>query len=154
MYPDARVTALIRDQAIPVRAHIKEQPGMWKRFGIRWTPTVLFLDPDGREQFRIEGYLPVDEFLGQLELGLGFAAVGVKDWAAAERHFSDAATKYPETEAGPAGVYWRGVARYSSSHDAKELQATARAFEERYQGTSWAKRASVWKRRDSGRAAA
>ena len=69
MYPDPRVVELITRDTIPVRAHIKEEPEMWKRFGARWTPTILFLDWDGREQYRVEGFLPADEFLGHLHLG-------------------------------------------------------------------------------------
>jgi thioredoxin-related protein len=154
VYPDPRVAELITRELIPVRAHIKEQPQMWKRFGTRWTPTVLFLDWEGKEQFRIEGYLPAEEFLGQIELGLGYISVADKDWQRAEEHFAVAADRYAQTEAGPEGLYWRGVARYSANHDGKELQATARAFENRYTNTAWAKRASVWKPKNSGRAAA
>jgi hypothetical protein len=154
VYPDPRVAELITRELIPVRAHIKEQPEMWRRFGTRWTPTILFLDSDGREQFRIEGFLPTEEFLGQLQLGLGYVAVSDKDWKKAEEHFATAAERYAQTAAGPEGLYWRGVARYSATKDAKELQATARAFESRYTDSAWAKRTSVWKPKDSGRAAA
>ena len=31
---------------------------------------MLILDPNGEERYRIEGYLPVEEFRAQLELGL------------------------------------------------------------------------------------
>lgn len=154
MYPDQRVAEIITRELIPVRAHIKEQPTMWPRFGARWTPTVLFLDHKGHVQHRVEGFLPTDEFLGQLHLGLGYAAVGVKDFAAAERHFATAASQYANTAAGPEGLYWKGVARYSASHDAKELQETARAFTERYTDSAWAKRTEVWRPKAPGKAAA
>ena len=154
MYPDPRVVELITRDTIPVRAHIKEEPEMWKRFGARWTPTILFLDWDGREQYRIEGFLPADEFLGHLHLGLGYVAAGEKDWTAAESHFATAAEQYANTSAGPEGMYWRGVSRYSATHDGNELRALARAFETRYSDTEWAKRASVWRPKDTGRAAA
>jgi len=154
VYPDPRVAELITANAEPVRAHIKDQPQMWGRFGARWTPTVMFLDARGREQHRIEGFLPTDEFLGQLELGFGYAAVGMKDWATAERHFRAATEQYPDTAAAPEGLYWVGVARYSASHDAKELQETARAFERRYRDSVWAKRTVVWKPQSPDRAAA
>ena len=127
-----------------MRIHIKEQPAMWKRFGVRWTPTVLVLSPDGRELRRVEGFLPEDELLGQLELGLAADAVARKDWAEAERRFAHVASEYPNTDAGPEALYWTGVSRYSASHDATALKETARAFANRYQGTSWAKRASIW----------
>lgn len=133
------------EQFIPVKIHIKEQPGMWKRFGVRWTPTILVMSPDGKEERRIEGFLPADDLLAQLELGLGYIAVARKDWATAEREFEQVVDRYPETDAAPEALYWTGVARYSASHDSAALRETGRQFQQRYTDTSWAKRASVWK---------
>jgi len=144
VYPNPEVTSLIRDTFRAVRIHIKEQPGAWKRFAIRWTPTILILSPEGHEARRIEGYLPVDEFLGQLRLGLAFMAVNQKDFATAQRWFDEAASKSANTDAGPEALYWAGVSRYSASHKAEELRKTTQQFKDRYQNTSWAKRASIW----------
>ena len=143
MYPAPVVTALIDEQFVPVRIHIKEQGRMWHRFGVRWTPTVLVLSPDGHEVQRVEGFLPADELEGQLRLALGYLAANKKDWPTAERWFGEAAER-SGTDAGPEGLYWRGVARYSASHDANELKETYRTFAQRYPDSSWAKRASVW----------
>jgi hypothetical protein len=144
VYPNPQVAEFIESHFIPVGFHIKTHPAMWHRFGIRWTPTVLVLSPDGEEQRRIEGYLPADELLGQLVLGLGYWGVHRKDWKAAEREFSTAAEAFPNTDAGPEGLYWAGVARYSASHDGEELKKLGKQFKTRYTDTSWAKRASVW----------
>ena len=143
MYPTPEVTALIDEQFVPVRIHIKEQARMWHRFGIRWTPTVMVLSPEGAEVRRVEGFLPADELKGQLLLGLGYEAANRKDWATAERWFGQAAEQ-DNTDAGPEGLYFVGVARYSATHDAKELAATYGNLTERYPNTSWAKRAIVW----------
>ncbi len=143
MYPAPAVTALIDAQFVPVRQHVKQQPQAWHRFAIRWTPTVLVLSPEGKEIRRIEGFLPEDEFIGQLELALGHLATTKKDWRTAERWFETASGR-EHTDAGPEGQYWAGVARYSGSHAHEELAELRRRFEGRYAGTSWAKRASVW----------
>jgi outer membrane protein assembly factor BamD (BamD/ComL family) len=124
--------------------HIKEQPAMWSRFGVRWTPTILILAPDGKEQHRIEGFLPADDFLAQLELGLGHMAVGRREWQAAEREFTKIVDELPETDAAPEALYWSGVAKYSCTHDATALKETSRKLKSKYERTSWAKRASVW----------
>ncbi len=145
MYPAPEVTALIDEQFAAVRIHIKEQPKMWHRFGIRWTPTVMVLSPDGKEVRRVEGFLPVDELLGQLRLGLGYLAVNHKDWATAERWFAEAA-ETSGTDAAPEGTYWVGVARYSAGHDPSELAATNAKLQERHPSSSWSKRSSVWGR--------
>ena len=117
---------------------------MWKRFSVRWTPTVLVQSPEGHDLRRVEGFLPADELLGQLELALGSWAVARKDWKEAERWFGQSLDEFPNTEAGPEALYWRGVARYSGSHDAQHLKELRREFEHRYQNTSWAKRTVVW----------
>lgn len=154
MYPDPAVTDLIVAEFIPVRAHIKEQPTMWPRFGTRWTPTVLVLDPRGREQHRIEGYLPTEEFLPQLHHALGLVAIALKDFGSAEKRFARVVDEYPDSELAPAALYWKGVARYSASHDSKELQDLYRVFRTRYSDTAWAKRTVVWKPAASKEAAA
>ena len=150
MWPDGRVVALVTEQFIPARVHVKEQAADFQRFGERygaqWTPTILMIDPGGVERFRIEGFLPVDEFLAQLTLGLGqiaFHANGFKD---AERHFEEVLERYPQTDGAPEAQYWAGVSRYKASGDGNDLAAVAQAFEKRYQHTVWAKKASVWRK--------
>ena len=53
-------------------------------------------------------------------------------------------SKYPSTDAGPEALYWAGVARYKATSDPSALVQTAASFKQRYQETSWAKKASVW----------
>jgi TolA-binding protein len=52
---------------------------------------------------------------------------------------------YPQTEAAAEAQYWAGVSRYKATGDGGALKETARAFDERYQDSPWAKKASVWK---------
>jgi thioredoxin-like negative regulator of GroEL len=145
VYPDPRVSEFIAGHFETARIHIKEQPAMWHRFGIRWTPTVMVLSPEGKEVYRVEGFLPADELLGQLELALGYLNVNQKKWKDAEEHFEAVVRDHPETDAAPEAMFWAGVARYSAGHDPKFLGETARLFTERYQDTAWAKRSVVWR---------
>lgn len=98
----------------------------------------------GEERHRIEGFLPVEDFLAQLTLGLGHSAFGRGDFSDAERSFRQVVERHPATEASPEALYWAGVARYKATNDAAALRDTAEQFRSRYQGTSWAKKASVW----------
>jgi len=66
---------------VPLEAHIKEHPVYFHRFDALWTPSVIILDWKGNERFRMEGYLPKDEFRAQLELGLARVAFMNKNWA-------------------------------------------------------------------------
>ena len=148
MYPDERVSRFITKNFIPARVHVKDQAADFQRFGERygaqWTPTILEIDPDGVERHRIEGFLPADDFLAQLTLGLAHAAFKRQDWSGAERYFRDIPDQFPDSEAAPEALYWAGVSRYKNTKDATALGDTAKAFSRRYQGSSWAKKASIW----------
>ena len=149
MYPDERVARFITENFIPARLHVRDQAADFKRFGERyaaqWTPTILELDKDGTERHRVEGFLEADDFLAQLMLGMGHLAFKNQQWADAERHFRRVVDELPGTDAAPEALYWAGVSRYKNSHDASALKETARAFTERYQDSSWAKKSAIWK---------
>lgn len=131
------------------RLHIKHQTADFHkfgdRFGAQWTPTVLVIDPDGVERHRIEGFIPADEMAAQLLLGLGHVAFYAKQYADAGRRFREVLTAYPDSEAAPEAQYWAGVSSYKATKNADALAETARAFEQRYQGSIWAKKSAVWK---------
>ncbi len=148
MYSDPAVARFINDHMVPVRVHVREQRDEYKRlsqrFDAQWTPTILILDPDGDERHRIEGFLPTDDFLSQLELGLAKVAFQHQNYAEAERLYRNILAKFPTTDAAPEAQYWAGVSKYKASGDGSALAATAAAFRERYQDSTWAKKASVW----------
>lgn len=148
MWPDPRVVKFVSDNFIPARVHVKDDSALFQKYGekygAQWTPTILELDKDGVERHRIEGFLPNDEFLAQLMLGRAQIAFAQQQWGDAERRFREVVDKFPNTDAAPEALYWAGVAPYKGTNDNASLKATARAFKERYQDTSWAKKASVW----------
>ena len=130
---------------VPIRIKVRERPELMARFEAQWTPTVILRHPDGREAHRIEGFLEADDFLAQLLLGLGHLAFQRGDFEEAERRFAEVLERLPQTDAAPEAQYWRGVARYKRTNDAAALTETARAFEERYGDSVWAKKASIWR---------
>ena len=148
MYTDPRVVSFINDHFVPVRLHVRDQADEFKqlsaKYSVQWTPTILVIDPNGEERHRIEGFLPANDFLAQLALGLGHSAFARSDFAEAERWFREVVERHPDTDAAPEALYWAGVARYKATGDAAALRETAQQFRQRYQGTSWAKKASVW----------
>ena len=148
MYPDARVAEIIGTHFVPVRVHVKEQPEQFqelgRRFNAQWTPTTLIVDHSGRENHRIEGFLPPDDFLAQLRLGLAHSKFRRGLFTEAGQQFSAVVENHPNTEAAPEALYWAGVSRYKAMNDPAALSATAEEFRTRYSETSWAKKASVW----------
>ena len=148
MYPNPAVADFVTRHFVPVRVHVKENADAFRtlgdRFNAHWTPTTLLVDGSGTERHRIEGFLPADEFLSQLALGLAKAAFARQDYAAAERLYRDVVEKFPNTDSAPEAQYWAGVSKYRATNDAGALKATGQAFRERYQDSTWAKKASVW----------
>jgi hypothetical protein len=148
VYTDPRVASLITDNFHPVRIHVREDADAWKKvgleLGVQWTPTVLILDPAGMERHRMEGFLPADDFLAQLSLGLAKAAFSRGEFGDAERRYRAIVETYPQTETAAEALYWAGVSKYKGTNDATALQDTARAFNQQYQESSWAKKSSVW----------
>jgi len=144
VYPDPRVERFISENFIPVKIHIKEQPKTFERFGAQWTPTMQLLDPDGNKRHQFEGFLPPDDFLAQLKLGLAHSAFARQQWKEAENRYEDIVKTLPETDAAPEALYWLGVSRYKGSEDGTHLQHTAQAFKNSYTDSTWAKKASVW----------
>lgn len=134
----------IQENFLPVKIHIKDNPKGFERFGAQWTPTIIVADSNGTERYRFEGYLPVDDFLAQLDLGLAKAAFANQNWSEAERRFRDVAERFPQSDAAAEALYWAGVSKYKGSGDAAALRQTAEAFRSRYRESQWAKKASVW----------
>lgn len=150
MWPDERVGRLVSENFLPARLHVREDAADFKRYRERfaslWTPTILLLDPEGEERHRVEGFLPAEDFLSQLTLGLGHLAFKAERWIDAERWFKRVVEQFPESEAAAEALYWAGVSRYKGQDDKSALVETAKAFEQRYRDSSWAKKASVWRK--------
>jgi hypothetical protein len=148
VYPDPRVSEVIGTHFVPVRVHVKDQPEQFQelgaRFSAQWTPTTLILDHSGSEKHRIEGFLPTDDFLAQLRLGLAHSKFARGLFTEAGQQFASVGENHPNTDAAPEALYWAGVSEYKALNDPAALSATAEELRTRYSETSWAKKASVW----------
>ena len=105
---------------------------------------MLIMDSSGKERWRIEGYLPKNEFRSQLEIGLARIPFMDKQWADAEQRYAQVIERYAETAAAPEAVYWRGVSRYKRTNDHTVLGEVAAELREKYPQSLWTQKASVW----------
>ena len=148
MWPDERVARFVTGNFVPARVHVKDDAAAFKKYGeqynVHWTPTILELDPNGQEFYRVEGFLPNDDFLAQLMLGRAHMDFKKGNFAEAEKRFREIVEKLPKSEAAPEAMYWAGVSRYKATNDATALKETAKSFSQRYNDSSWAKKASIW----------
>jgi hypothetical protein len=149
VYPDERVVRLVTSEFLPIRVHVRDADGVYarvsERLNVLWTPTILILDEDGTERHRIEGFLPVDDFLAQVRLGLAKSAFQRGGFEEAGRRFGEVVAEHPQSDAAPEALYWAGVSRYKGTGDAGALGQTAQAFTTKYTDSAWAKKASVWR---------
>ena len=105
---------------------------------------MLVLDSKGEERFRLEGYLPKDEFRAQLELGLAQVAFMNKDWATAGERFTQVLERYPNSHAAPEALYWKGVSRYKATNDHTVLGELPEQFKQKYPDSIWALKTLAW----------
>ncbi len=102
------------------------------------------MDSKGEERWRIEGYLPKNEFGAQLETALARMSFMAKQWADAEQRYAQVIERYAETAAAPEAVYWKGVSQYKKTNDHTVLGGVAEELAAKYPESVWAKKASVW----------
>jgi len=138
------VAAFIHQNFVPVEAHIKEHPAWFRRFGAIWTPTVLILDPEGAERWRLEGYLPKNEFRPWLEMGLARVDAMRKRWTEATERYRGVLESHPDSTFVPEAMYWQAVGTYQLAHDHTVLGKLAPELMKRFPGNIWTVKASVW----------
>lgn len=134
---------LIESSFTPARFHVKDGNDAFSRFGAEWTPTILVASTAGKEHHRIEGFLPKEDFTGQLRLGLAHLAREGGDFANAETRYRELADS-TQPELAAEAIYWAGVSKYKATGDGAVLAGTARQIRARYPDSTWMKKASVW----------
>ena len=106
---------------------------------------MLILEPEGKERWRLEGYLPKEEFRANLGMGLARVAVMRKDWTDAEGRYTAVIKRFPDSKFTPEAVYWQGVSRYSATSDHNALGDVAGTFTEKYQDSISALKSIPWR---------
>lgn len=102
------------------------------------------MDPNGEERWRLEGYLPKEDFRACLTTGLGRVAFMQKNWSEAERRYAEVVEHYPDSKYAAEAVYWQAVSRYKATNDHEVLGAVAETFKQKYQDSVWALKSLPW----------
>lgn len=139
-YPDNKVTDFITNNVIPLRVSFDSQP-LAADFNVKWTPTLITLDSAGKEHHRTVGYLPPEELIASLLLGLGKTAFDAELFEAALKCLEQLLKDYPKSDAAPEALFLRGVCQYKSTHNPAPLKAAYEKLQEAYPTSEWTKRA-------------
>ncbi len=139
-YPDPAVARYISEHFIPFRAVLNDRQ-YWPLFRanhVIWTPTVGFMDRNGSMHYQCVGFLPPDEFLSVLVIGLarvmmawtraGEAAVELKGAVARHNSFT------------PEALFWLGVARFLARRETSGMWEAWERLVLQYPHSPWARR--------------
>jgi hypothetical protein len=145
-YSNARVQNYLQETFIPVKSQCfwDKRTEMMKRFGIVWTPTLVVLDPKGREHHRVVGFVPEDDFLAHLALGKGKMHFDLFRFAEAIQAFGAVIARHPDAGAVPEAVFFLGVAEYWKAHDPKGLRRAHDTLAAKFPESEWARRAAPY----------
>ncbi|APG23732.1 thioredoxin fold domain-containing protein [Syntrophotalea acetylenica] len=145
-YSSQEVQKSIEQRFIPLKSECfwDKRTDLMNRFLVKWTPTLLILDAEGKEHHRMVGYIPDDDFLAHLELGLGKIAFNEDRYAEAGDHFQAVVNRHPKAGAVPEAVFLNGVAGYRRLQDPKPLRLAYESLSERYPQSEWARRSKPY----------
>lgn len=145
-YSDERVQKFLEEEFIPLKSQCfwKERTELMKRFDIAWTPTFLIQDSAGRVHRKLVGYIPVGDFLAQLKFGKGIYYFEKERLEDALKWFQRVIDEHADSGVAPEGVFFRGVAEYKKTHEARALRKAYDALSERYPASEWARRAEPY----------
>ncbi len=143
-YPDPGVAKFIDLNFIPVQVEISNKE-LTEKYNVSWTPTILVLDADGKEHYRSVGFLQPDLFIATFEVGKGRYYLDLDKFAEARAQFEEFIERCPVPEVLPEAIYFRGVATYKQTHDAKPLKEAYNTLTAKYPDSEWAKRAEPYK---------
>lgn len=142
-YPDLFVATLINEYFVPVQVNVAEDEALVKRYQALWTPNLNILDGDEKITYHVEGWLPASEYAAMLLLALGRYAILHERPDAATPFLQEVMDRFPSTSFAPEALYFIGVAKYLSSHEADDLAEAWKRLQSRYPANSWALSASV-----------
>ena len=139
-YPNAEVGEFVSKNLIPLQVKSDAQP-LANDFNVKWTPTLITLDAEGKEHHRTVGFLPPEELIPSLLLGIAKCHFDRDRFAEALASLDKLLAEYSKGDSAPEAIFLRGVSRYKSTHDPKPLKEAYEKLQSEYPSSEWTKRA-------------
>src|SRR5574341_722609 len=117
-YSDAKVQKFLVEEFIPLRSQCywDKPTELMQEYGVQWTPTFVVHAPDGKEHHRFVGYVPSDDLIAQLGLGIGKIYYDTNRFAEAIDRFKMVIERHPNAGATPEAVFLLGVSGFKQHH--------------------------------------
>ena len=139
-YPNAKVVQFINERMIPLQVKFDAQP-IASDFNVKWTPTIITLDYNGREHHRTVGFLAPEELIPSLLLGISKVFFDADMFDDALSNLNKLLSEYPESDSASEAIYLKGVSLYKSTHNAKSLKEAYEKLNAIDPKGEWTKRA-------------
>jgi len=139
-YPNKKVIEFINNTIIPLRVSFDSQP-LAADYNIKWTPTLIIVDSTGKEHHRTVGFMPPEELVASLMLGMAKTDFDAERFEPALKNLEQLLKDYPKSDAAPEALFMRGVCQYKSTHNPAPLKAAYEKLHEVYPTSEWTKRA-------------
>jgi tetratricopeptide (TPR) repeat protein len=139
-YPNESVIEFIQKYMIPLRVAFDAQP-LSTDFNLKWTPTLITLDADGKEHQRTVGFLPPEELIPSLMLGIAKSYFDRERFSEALSMLEKLLKDYPKSDSAPEAIYLQGVCKYKGTHAPKPLKEAYEQLQAKYPSSEWTKRA-------------
>lgn len=143
-YPNPKVVEFVQQNLIPIQVAFDAKP-LSTDFNVKWTPTLITLDIEGKEHHRTVGFLPPEELIPSLMLGIAKCHFDRENFSEALSLLEKLLTNYPKSDSTPEAIYLQGVARYKSTHNPKPLKEAYEKLQAGYPSSEWTKRASPYR---------
>jgi len=143
-YPHSSVVEFMQKYMVPLKVAFDAQP-LATDFNIKWTPTLITLDPAGKEHHRTIGFLSPPELIPSLMLGMAKCQFDSEQMKEAISLLEKVLAEFPRSDSAPEAIYLLGVSRYKLTHDAKPLKEAYARLQSEYPSSEWTKRASPYR---------
>ena len=143
-YPHASVVEFLRENMVSLKVAHDAKP-LAADFNVKWTPTLITLDPEGKEHHRSVGFLSPQELIPSLILGMAKIHFDAERMREAISLLERLLTEFPRSDAAPEAIYLLGVSRYKLTKDVKPLKEAYARLQSEYPSSEWTKRASPYR---------
>lgn len=139
-HPDMKVIQFIEKNTVPVKLLHDSKP--WAdEYMVKWTPSLITVNAVGQEHHRTVGFLPPEELIPSVLLGVGKLHFDAERIEKALEFFDQIVEKYPRSDSTAEAIYLKGVCHYKSTHNAKPLKMAYERLQADYPTSIWTKRA-------------
>jgi hypothetical protein len=139
-YPTEGIGSFIDLNFLPVQVETSNKE-LAERYGVSWTPTLLVLDAEGKEHYRVVGYVPPEEFIPLFMVAKARWCMDTEQFAAARAILEEMLGRCPHPRAAAEAIYFLAVSRYKMSQDPKPLRAAYDELKAKYPNSEWVRRA-------------